>query len=317
MDHAPLRRRVAVRALVPDVLAVTTGIVVYFGIRGLTDGAESTAVDHAHDVLRIEQAVGLDVEDEVQAALVHLEPVATVANWVYIWGHWPAIVATLVWLALRHRVVFRRLRNAMLVSGAMGLCIYTTYPVAPPRLAGLGLVDTVSERSHSYRVLQPPAFVNQYAAMPSLHVGWDLLVGLALLAVAGSVVLRVLGVAMPLAMAASTVVTANHYVLDVLVGAAFGMAGWAVALWLEQRREARPAAVSTAPAAPRPTLPPPPPPPPFLPPAVSRPDGLAVGHEQRRPPATALPCVRGAVPQPRRAWGGEERRVVPRCEDRR
>jgi membrane-associated phospholipid phosphatase len=127
----------------------------------------------------------------------------------------------------------------MVASGLMGLCVYTTYPVAPPRLAGLGFVDTISEQSSSYRVLQPPAFVNQYAAMPSLHVGWDLLVGLALVAAAGSVALRTVGRLMPVVMAAATVLTANHYVLDVLVGAAFGLAGWVVALWLERRRDAR------------------------------------------------------------------------------
>jgi membrane-associated phospholipid phosphatase len=140
---------------------------------------------------------------------------------------------------VRNRTVFLRLRNAMVASGLMGLCVYTTYPVAPPRLAGMGFVDTITEQSSSYRVLQPPAFVNQYAAMPSLHVGWDLLVGLALVAAAGSVALRTVGRLMPVVMGAATVLTANHYVLDVLVGAAFGLAGWAVALWLERRREAR------------------------------------------------------------------------------
>jgi len=140
--------------------------------------------------------------------------------------------------------VFLRLRNAMVASGLMGLCVYTTYPVAPPRLADMGLVDTITEQSSSYRVLQPPAFVNQYAAMPSLHVGWDLLVGLALVAAAGSLAVRTVGRLMPVVMAAATVLTANHYVLDVLVGALFGLAGWAVALRLERRRAARAAAAS-------------------------------------------------------------------------
>jgi hypothetical protein len=92
----------------------------------------------------------------------------------------------MVWLATRHSDVFRRLRDAMMLSGAVGMVIFTTYPVAPPRLANPDLIDTVTESSESYRVLQPPAFVNQYAAMPSLHAGWDLLVGIAIVTAAST-----------------------------------------------------------------------------------------------------------------------------------
>ena len=230
------------RTIARDIAVILTGILVYFGVRGETAGAPEVAREHARDILALEKALGLDLEAGIQALLVDVEPLTTAANWVYIWGHWPVIAVVLLWLAVRNRTVFLRLRNAMIASGLMGLCVYTTYPVAPPRLAGMGFVDTITEQSSSYRVLQPPAFVNQYAAMPSLHVGWDLLVGLALVAAASSVALRTVGRLMPVVMGAATVLTANHYVLDVLVGAAFGVAGWAVALWLERRRDARAAA---------------------------------------------------------------------------
>lgn len=231
--------RAALRTVAVDALVVVLGIVVYFGTRGLTAGSPEVAQRHAEDILALEGALGLDVEASVQALVVDLGPLVTLANWVYIWGHWPVIVATLVWLALHHRRVFLRLRNAMIASGAMGLCVYTTYPVAPPRLMGRGFVDTVTEQSSAYRILQPPAFVNQYAAMPSLHVGWDLVVGLALVAAGTTLTVRTIGRLMPGVMAAATILTANHYVLDVVVGAAFGLAGWGVALWLERRRDAR------------------------------------------------------------------------------
>ena len=221
-----------------DALAVAAGVAVYFGVRGQTAGSADTALRHAADVLAVEQSLGLDVERGLQSALIQQESLTTVANWIYIWGHWPAIVATLAYLAVRVRPLFRRLRDAMLVSGLMGLCVYTTYPVAPPRLAGMGMIDTVADQSGAYRVLQPPALVNQYAAMPSLHVGWDLLVGLAVLAAASTWAMRSAAAAMPLLMAAATVLTANHYVLDVLVGAGFGLVGWVVAGRLERRRSA-------------------------------------------------------------------------------
>ena len=224
-----------VRWLLQQVGVVVLGIVVYFGVRGLTEGRPAVAVEHAQQVVSFEDRLGLDHEGTLQAAALHHDWLTDAANWVYIWGHWPVIVATMLWLALRHRLVFLRLRNAMLVSGGIGLVIFASYPVAPPRLASLGLVDTVTERSTAYRVLQPPAFVNQYAAMPSLHVGWDLLVGIAIVTAAGSLVLRVVGWLMPVLMATAVVLTANHYVVDGLAGAALSLTGLAVAVWLERR----------------------------------------------------------------------------------
>jgi membrane-associated phospholipid phosphatase len=226
-----------VRPLLFDTAAIAAGVVAYFRVRGLTEGSTATAVEHAEDVLLLERTLGLDLEAGLQAAVAEVPAVVTVANWVYVWAHWPAIVATLLWLAVAHRRVFRRLRDAMAVSGAMGLCVYVSYPVAPPRLARLGMTDTVTEQSQAYRLLQPPAFTNQYAAMPSLHVGWNLLLGLALVAAAGGGLLMLIGRTTPWLMAVATVITANHFVLDVLLGAAFGLVGWTVAGWLEARRQ--------------------------------------------------------------------------------
>jgi len=237
------RQRIVARAIARtvavDTAIVAAGVATYFGVRGLTAGSPEVARDHAEDVLALERQLGLDVEAGVQDLLVEVDVLTTLANWIYIWGHWPVIALTMVWLAIQNRRVFLRLRNAMIASGLLGLCVYTTYPVAPPRLMGDQYVDTITQQSQSYRVLQPPAFVNQYAAMPSLHVGWDLLVGLAIVAAAGSVLLRAVGRLMPLLMAAATVLTANHYLLDVIAGAAFGLAGWGIALLLERRRDAR------------------------------------------------------------------------------
>jgi membrane-associated phospholipid phosphatase len=215
---------------------VVLGVACYFGVRGLTANRPQVARDHAQDVLRLESYLRLDVEKQSQTVLVQRDWLADVANWIYIWGHWPVISVVMLWLALHHREVFLRLRNAMLVSGALGLVVFICYPVAPPRLADLGLIDTVTERSHAYRVLQPPAFVNQFAAMPSLHVGWDLLVGLAVFAAARPLSIRLLGLLMPVLMATAVVLTGNHYLLDVVGGVLLTLVGHAVALRWEHRR---------------------------------------------------------------------------------
>ena len=241
--RSPTRSAPRVLGRVPFVLGqaglVLLGVLVYFRVRGLTQGSAHLAREHAHDIVRLERSLGIHVEPWLQDLVAPSETVQTVANWIYIWGHWPFIIVTMVWLAWHHREVFLRLRDAMLVSGTLGMAIFVGYPVAPPRLANLGLVDTVTEQSGAYRLLQPPAFVNQYAAMPSLHAGWDLLVGMAIFTAASSVLLKVIGVAMPALMACAVVATANHYLVDVVSGIALVLVGHAVALWLEKRRARR------------------------------------------------------------------------------
>lgn len=215
-------------SLARQVAIVLGAVFAYFLVRGATEGSVSQAVRNAGHVRNFERLFGLDVEGSLQSAVAGWPVVTTICNWIYIWGHWPVIAITLVWLARRHPTVYYRTRNAMLVSGAIGLIVFVTFPVAPPRLAGLGMIDTVTEQSHAYRVLQPTMFTNQYAAMPSLHVGWDLLIGLAIVVAARHTLVRAIGVAMPVAMAIAVVLTANHYIIDAVVGAALTTICWVV-----------------------------------------------------------------------------------------
>ena len=218
-------------------------VLLYFRVRGLTEGSPALAQRHAAEVIALEQWLGIDgalgLQHQLQQVLLSIPSAVTVANWVYIWAHWPVIIATAVWLAVGRPDVFRRLRDAMTISGAVGMVVFAAYPLAPPRLVDAGLVDTVSDQSVAYRVLQPPAFVNQYAAMPSLHAGWNLLIGIALVTAASGVLLRVVGCVLPVLMAVAVVATANHYVLDVVAGLALVLVAHAVAVRLERRRTVR------------------------------------------------------------------------------
>lgn len=225
---------------VPRELAyVASGVVLYFGVRGLTHASTETAVRHAHHIVSFEKDVGIYVEPSMQDLVDDAHWLTTLMNWVYIWGHWPVIALTLLWLVLEHPAGYRVTRNAMLVSGAVGLVVFTVFPVAPPRLAALGLIDTVTNYSSAYRVLQPQAFVNQYAAMPSLHVGWDLLIGIALFTCSQHRTIRLLGVTLPLLMAASVLATANHYLADIVAGVILVLVSRATVLRLERRRSAQ------------------------------------------------------------------------------
>jgi membrane-associated phospholipid phosphatase len=192
----------------------------YFGVRNLTVGAAGEAFANARRLARLEDFLGVAWEQGLQDALLGHHALVTLFNWIYIWGHWPVIVVAAVVLYRARPGRYLLLRNAMFLSGAIGFLFFALLPVAPPRLVDPALIDTVTQQSSSYRALQPPGLTNQFAAFPSLHFGWNLLVGIAVWGATRSVPLRVLSVLGPAAMAAAVVVTANHYVLDLAGGAA-------------------------------------------------------------------------------------------------
>ncbi|MBA2247367.1 MAG: phosphatase PAP2 family protein [Chloroflexia bacterium] len=222
-----------------EVGIVALAALLYFSARGLIAARADQAYEHASWVVSFEQRLGIFHESWFQNWIVERNWLTDLANAVYIYGHWPVIAATLSWLLLRHREMFRVYRSAMLISGAIGIVSFVLFPLAPPRfLPSLGFIDTVTLHSQAYRVLQPPSLTNQYAAMPSLHVGWNLLMGIAIVTQTRHLFWKAFGVAMPLLMYLATIVTANHYIVDGFAGAAVALIGLAIA-WKLTGRPAR------------------------------------------------------------------------------
>ena len=216
--------------LATQAILIGLAAMLYFAVRGITEAEPALAVAHGYDLLGFESRIGLDAEISLQRHVIDRRWLVTLVNWIYILGHWPAIGATLVWLQRTRRAEFLQLRNALFVSGAIGLVIFALYPVAPPRLLGNDqLVDTVTQFSTSYRVLQPPSLVNKYAALPSLHVGWNLLIGIFVWRHATRPPVRCLGAISPALMVTAVVLTANHYIIDAVAGATIAIAGLALA----------------------------------------------------------------------------------------
>lgn len=209
-------------------MLVVLAALAYFGVRGLTQSGVATAVKHAGDVIAAEEALGLRWEDQLQDLILGRELLVNAANWVYIYGHWPVVIGVLVWLFAKHPDAYYTLRDAMFISGAIGLVVFIAFPTAPPRLVDLGLIDTVTDRSSSYRALQPPGLINKYAAMPSLHFGWNLLVGIMLIRTTRRRIVWAFAIGLPAAMALAVVMTANHYVLDVFAGGVVALIGLAL-----------------------------------------------------------------------------------------
>jgi hypothetical protein len=224
--------------LVREVALVSGAILAYFTIRNVTAGAPGDAFVNGEHIVDFEQWLGIHWEDAVQGAIVGRDGLVTFANWIYIWGHWPVILSTAVALHIWRRDSYYVLRNTLFISGGIGFLFFAFFPVAPPRLLELGLVDTVSDQSHAYRALQPPGLTNQYASFPSLHVGWNLAVGIVLFMTTTHLAVRTFAVLSPLAMTFAVVATANHFVVDIAGGGAVVLVGLAGAHLIEKRRSA-------------------------------------------------------------------------------
>jgi membrane-associated phospholipid phosphatase len=226
-------------AALREIATFAAAYLTYFGVRAVTEGAPWRAFDNAVALFRFEADLGLAWEGAVQSAVLRSQLLTDVANAVYIYGHWPVLIAAGV-LLFRYRPRFYyRLRNVCLLTGLVGLVVFALFPVAPPRLTDLPVVDTITRDSEGYRQLLPPELVNQYAAMPSFHVGWNLLVGLVVFEATRHWLLRTFAVVMPAAMAFAVVATANHFVSDVVAGVIIVLVAFAVVRRLEAGRERR------------------------------------------------------------------------------
>lgn len=219
-----------------QIVLISLAAGLYFTVRDITKDQAALAFANADSLVRFEAALGLNHEAAWQSLILDKDWVITGCNWMYIYGHWPVIVFTLVYTFVCSRREYLTFRDAIIFSGAIGLVFFALYPVAPPRLADPSSFFDSLELSKSYKVLQPQGIVNRYAALPSFHVGWNLLAAVAMWNAKGLHRLRPIAVLMPIAMMVSVVLTANHWVVDVFAGALIAMTGLAAARWLRNRR---------------------------------------------------------------------------------
>ncbi|MEU6373024.1 phosphatase PAP2 family protein [Streptomyces sp. NPDC046909] len=222
-------RAIARPPLVRELLLVAGLFLVYKLGRQLAAGHTGEAFRNAHRVWDLERAVHLPGEGDVQNLLLHGDTLAHLANTYYATVHFPATLAFLVWLYLRRPTHYVWARRVLAAVTAAALLVHLAFPLAPPRmLAATGLVDTAKVYGPS--VYGPPRtdhLSNQFAAMPSLHFGWALMVAIGLI-VATRSRWRWLWLLHPLLTLTVIVGTANHYWLDAIVAAA--MLGIALAV---------------------------------------------------------------------------------------
>lgn len=217
-----------------EAVIVVVAFLIYFYVRGMVVDRADQALANSYDIIALEQRLGIYEELRMQSWILDTYALIKVMNWIYFWGHMPVVIAFAIWLYAWHRPTYRLVRNAFLASGAIAVVIYATYPVAPPRLVPSGgFVDTMALFDRvGYNAQEVSAFVNPYAAVPSLHFGWALLLGSVVARVAGHPLLKAAGVAWPVAMFFAVVTTGNHFILDAVAGGIVSFAGLGVAFAL-------------------------------------------------------------------------------------
>ena len=208
-----------------EVLLLTVCWGLYQGVRLLVPSDAVVAQANGVALLKIEQVFSLDVERGLNALVNAHRFLALSSDYFYATAHYVLTPVVLVWIYRRHRHAYVRARSVLLVMSMLGLVGFWLLPTMPPRLLGGGFVDTMSAFS-AYgwwgTAASAPAglgdLTNQFAAMPSLHVGWAAWVGACMVILTTRWWLRVLGALYPLVTTVVVIGTANHYVLDAVAG---------------------------------------------------------------------------------------------------
>ena len=185
------------------------------------------AFANADRIVSAEQVLGLAWEQSLQRAFLALPDLVAALNLFYFVGHFLFTGIFFVWLYRRSRDGFRSFRDGFLAATAIAVVIHWLYPTAPPRLAGVGLEDTLLLLS-GIDIGSPStsALSNPVAAVPSLHAAYALGVGVGVIRFARSHLVRLGGLVYPPLVVLTIVVTGNHFVLDAVAGMAVLGAGF-------------------------------------------------------------------------------------------
>ncbi len=205
----------------------------YSYVRRVTADEWTAAIVNSGEVLNFQRWLGLPHEGSVQVLLLGRPRVVRAMNFYYMWAHFPVTAAFVAWAWAFHRPAFGMIRRTLITVTGAGLILHLVYPLAPPRMLP-GFVDTGALFGPSPYDIDASAAANQIAAMPSLHVGWALIVALSIVWLAPGRA-RLLALVHPLITLAVVVLTANHYWLDGFVAIMLVIGAWAYSIKRERQ----------------------------------------------------------------------------------
>jgi hypothetical protein len=204
----------------------------YQVVRGIADHDHALAISNSMHIIHFERSLGAFFEPGLQQAFLNHQWIIDLANFMYLNSHFVLTTAFLVWLYVKRNDNFYFVRNMFLVAMALALVGYALFPAAPPRMfPSAGFTDTVSAFTHTNQdTAITSALVNPYAAVPSMHIAFALMIGVPGFVLSRSSAARLWWSAYPMIIFFVIVVTANHFWFDAAAGAAVAcMAGVAAA----------------------------------------------------------------------------------------
>jgi len=227
-----------------EILLIAVSYWAYSLIRNAVPEREAVGLRHADQIWRLERTLGIGVEQSVNHAVDSVSWLIVAMNYYYATFHFIVTLGILIWLFRRHPGQYGSIRLILFVTTGIALVGYYSYPLAPPRLmrgGGQHFIDTVRVH-HTWGSMASGDLAhvsNQYAAMPSMHIGWSLWCGITIAVLARPVWVKALGALYPVTTLVVIVSTANHFWLDAVGGTAclaFGFAvAWAAALLPDRR----------------------------------------------------------------------------------
>jgi hypothetical protein len=195
----------------------------YQVVRGITDSGTFPAFANARHVIDIENSLGAFFEPGFQQALIHHTPwLVDFANFMYLNSHFVITTGFLAWLYFMRNEHFYFVRNMFMIAMGIALVGYALFPTAPPRLfPGFGFTDTIATFTGVAQDSQTASLlVNKYAAVPSMHIAFSLMIAVPAAALARNAWVRTLWSAYPLLIFFVIVATGNHFWFDAVAGAA-------------------------------------------------------------------------------------------------
>jgi hypothetical protein len=190
-------------------------------VRGVARGGEPAAEAHAAFIVRLERRLHVFDEATIQHLASRIGGLSTFLGYAYVSVHLAVTAAALVWVYRRHHGAYAHLRNTLVLASGLGLAGYALFPTAPPRLAGLGIADTVSKAtSVNLSSTLVSRLYNPYAAVPSMHIAFSIIVAVSIVRLARRPLWRAAGALYPVFVLFVIVVTGNHFFFDAAAGAA-------------------------------------------------------------------------------------------------
>jgi membrane-associated phospholipid phosphatase len=192
----------------------------YETVRGVSESNTAAAFDNARQIVSFEKGMGLFFEQSLQAWAMGSRLLIDFTNFMYVNSHFVVTTAFLVWLYLRHNDRFYFVRNMFMVAMGLAIVGYVAMPTAPPRfLPELGFVDTIAYYADVHHDSAFVAlFFNPYAAVPSMHVAFSLILAGPAMLIVRRWYLKVLWAFYPALVAFVVIVTGNHWWFDAAVG---------------------------------------------------------------------------------------------------